>query len=70
MRTCQVLFKDINDMIATAEDANTKMARFTTKVKWVFRKNKVKGVKATLECQKATLSLMLQILRNDDKYDK
>lgn len=70
MQTCQVLFKDIDDMIATTEDANTKMARFTTRVKWVFRKNKVKGMTATLECQKATLSLMLQILRNDDKYDR
>lgn len=70
MQTCQVLFKDIEDMIATTEDANTKMARFTARLKWVFRKNKVKGMRATLECQKATLSLMLQVLRNDDKYDR
>lgn len=67
MRTCQVLFKDINTMIATAEDSNTKLARLTTRILWVFRKNKIKGVKATLECQKATLSLMLQILRSDNK---
>jgi len=65
MGTCQVLFIDIQRMIGKVH--GHKAAQFKTKVRWIFKEARIRGIKATLECQKTTLNLMLQILLNDER---
>jgi hypothetical protein len=65
METCKVLFVDIRRMIGKVY--GDKITQFKTKARWIFREAKIRGIKATLECQKTTLNLMLQILLNDQR---
>lgn len=65
METCKVLFVDIRRMISKVY--GDKITQFKTKVRWIFRETRIRGIKATLECQKSTLNLMLHILSDDQR---
>lgn len=69
IKKCRHVFRQINRMIEKTVSA-AKM-KLQSKFAWVFRKTKVKELKASLDSLKLTMSLMLQTLKLvKDKYAK
>ena len=61
VQRCKHVFKKINGMIG--KTAGLQKMQLRSKVAWVFREEKVRSVKASLESLKSTLGLILQTLR-------